>query len=374
MEIIPFNKPTIIGSELEYINNVINSDKTCSNGFYTKKCELFFEQKYLFTKTILTNSCTSALEMSALLIDLKADDEIIIPSFTFVSTANAFAKQGIKIIFADSKSDSPNIDETIIEKLITKNTKAIVIVHYAGIAVDMDKIIDLTQKYNLFLIEDSAQAINSFYKKRPLGSFGHLSAFSFHETKNIQSGEGGLLVINDKKLIEKAELLSNNGTNKAAFTRGEVDKYEWISIGSSFKPADTIAAHLYAQLINIDKIQAKRIDIWNRYFEKLNQITNIDIPVINDYATNNGHMFFITCKSEQIRNSLIEFLKTNNITATFHYQCLHKSPFYLQNNLTQSLPNAERFEKTLLRLPLYYDLSIKQVDFICKQIITFFNE
>ena len=374
MEIIPFNKPTTIGSELKYITNVFNSDKTCSDGSYTKRCELFFENKYKFTKTILTTSCTSALEISALLIDIKPNDEIIIPSFTFVSTANAFAKQGAKIIFADSKKYSPNINVDNIEKLITKQTKAIIIVHYAGISVDMDKILALTKKYNLFLIEDAAQAIDSYYNKKPLGSFGHLSAFSFHETKNIQCGEGGLLVINDKKLIDKAEILSNNGTNKAAFTRGEVDKYEWISIGSSYKPAETIAAQLYAQLENIDIIQKKRISIWNSYYNKLKDIPQISLPKIPDYASNNGHMFYFTCDTEEVRNNLIKHLKNKNITATFHYQCLHKSPFYTLNNKYKELVNAENFEKTLIRLPLYFELSDDDIDFISNKIKYFFEK
>ena len=374
MPLIPFNKPTIIGSELEYITNVINSDKTCSDGLYTKKCESFFENKYKFKKTILTTSCTTALEMSALLIDLKQGDEIIIPTFTYVSTANAFAKQGAKIIFADSKNNSPNIDVDKLEQLITDKTKAIVIVHYAGIAVDMDKIIAIIKKYNIFLIEDSAQAMDSYYKGRALGNFGHLSAFSFHETKNIQCGEGGLLVINDKKLINKAEIISNNGTNKAAFTRGEVDKYEWLNIGSSYKPADINAAHLFAQIENIDKIQKKRIDLWNRYYKNIIHITNIKLPFINDYATNNGHIFYIICTTENERNNLIKHLKLKNIIATFHYQCLHKSPFHTKNNKKIELPNAEGFEKTIVRLPLFYDLSFEQVDYISNEVISFFNK
>ena len=374
MELIPFNKPFIIGSELEYISSVINANNTCSDGIYTKKCESFFEDKYKFTKTILTTSCTTALEMSALLINIKPNDEVIIPSYTYVSTANAFAKQGAKIIFADSKKDSPNIDENKIEQLITKRTKAIVIVHYAGIAVDIDKIITITKKHNLFLIEDSAQSINSYYKNKPLGSFGHLSAFSFHETKNIQCGEGGLLVINDKRLINRAEIISNNGTNKAAFIRGDVNKYEWLNIGSSYKPADTIAAHLFAQLENIDIIQKKRIEIWNSYYNKLKDIPQISLPKIPDYASNNGHMFYFTCKTEDIRNNLIKHLKNKNITATFHYQCLHKSPYYTLNNKVIKLPNAEKFEKRLIRLPLYFELSDDDIYFISNEIKYFFEK
>ncbi len=370
---IPFNKPTIIGSELEYISNVINSDKTCSDGFYTKKCESFLEHKYKFTKTILTTSCTSALEMSALLIGIEKGDEVIIPSFTYVSTANAFAREGAKIIFADSKNNSPNIDEDKIEQLITNKTKAIVIVHYAGIACNMNKIMSIANKHNIYIIEDAAQAINSYYKNKALGSFGHLSAFSFHETKNIQSGEGGLLIVNDKNLIEKADIISNNGTNKAAFIRGEVNKYEWLNIGSSYKPSDINAAYLFAQIENIDKIHQKRIDLWNRYYKNFKEISNIKLPFINEYATNNGHIFYIICESEEQRKNLIKHLKEKDITATFHYQCLHKSPYYLSQNKAQQLVNAENFEKTIVRLPLFYDLSIEQVDYISNEVIKFFG-
>ena len=372
MKIIPFNKLTTIGNELNYIKNVISSDKTCSDGIYTKKCELFFETKYNFNKTILTTSCTSALEMSALLINIKPNDEVIIPSFTYVSTANAFAKQGAKIVFADSKPNSPNIDEHKIEQLITKNTKAIIVVHYAGISVDMDKILSIVKKYNLYLIEDAAQAINSFYKGKALGSFGNLATFSFHETKNIQCGEGGLLVVNDNNLVEKAEIISNNGTNKSAFIRGEINKYEWISIGSSYKPSDINAAHLFAQLENIDIIENKRINLWNKYYENLKNISDISLPKINSYATNNGHMFYFICKTETVRNSLIKHLKTKNIIATFHYQCLHKSPYYKLKNEIIELANCENFEKTLIRLPLYYELTFEQINYITNEIKNYF--
>ena len=372
---VSFNKIANFDSRNEYISTVINSNTTSANGSYTKKCESFFENKYNFNKTILTTSCTSALEMCALILDLKPKDEIIMPSFTYVSTANAFAKQGAKIIFADSKTNSPNIDEEKLEKLITKDTKAIVIVHYAGIAANMEKILKIAEKHNIYIIEDAAQAIDSYYKDKALGSFGHLSALSFHETKNIQCGEGGLLIINDKNLIQKAEIISNNGTNKGAFTRGEVDKYEWIGIGSSYKPSDIIAAYLLSQLENIELIQQKRIKLWNKYFKNLQDLKAKEIQIItpDSFSTINAHMFYLICRNEAERNMLITHLKTKNITATFHYQCLHKSPYYLINNTYNKLNNAEKFEKTIIRLPLFYNLTIEEVNYISNEVIEFFK-
>ncbi|MCB0513731.1 MAG: dTDP-4-amino-4,6-dideoxygalactose transaminase, partial [Bacteroidetes bacterium] len=270
---INFNKPYFTGKETEYIQQAVQSGKISGDGMFTKKCHQFFESKYGFKKCLLTTSCTDALEMAAILIDIKEGDEVIMPSFTFVSTANAFVLRGANIIFADSYFDNPNIDADAIEQLITPKTKAIVVVHYAGMACDMDKIIELANKYKLFVIEDAAQAIDSFYiskgTKKPLGSIGHLAAFSFHETKNIISGEGGMLVINDERFIERAEIIREKGTNRSKFFRGEVDKYGWVDIGSSFLPSDIIAAFLYAQLENLDAIQTKRKEIWNSYFEGL---------------------------------------------------------------------------------------------------------
>jgi len=287
-----------------------------------QKMSIIFERKYGFKKALLTTSCTDALEMCALLCDIKEGDEVIVPSYTFVSSALAFVRQGANIIFADSKSENPCIDEDKIEALITSNTKAIVIVHYAGVACDMDKIMALAQKYNLVVIEDAAQAIDSYYKGKPLGSIGHLSTFSFHETKNINSGEGGLLAINDEKYISRAEIIWEKGTNRAEFFRGEVDKYNWVDIGSSFLPSEIIAAYLWAQLENLKIIQNKRKLIWNNYYNGLRSwaIDNdIEVPNIPAYATNNGHMFYLTCKNIEQRTQIINYLKSKSILSVFHY-------------------------------------------------------
>ena len=320
---------------------------------------------------LLTSSCTDALEMCAILIDTKEGDEIIIPSFTFVSTANAFVLRGASIVFADSEIKTPNIDVSEIEKLISPKTKAIVCVHYAGIACDMDALMLLCKKHNLFLIEDAAQAIDSYYKGKPLGSFGHLAAFSFHETKNIISGEGGMLVINDPKFIERAEIIREKGTNRSKFFRGEIDKYGWVDIGSSFLPSDIIAAFLFAQIENLETIQQKRISIWNTYYELLKPMQEkglVSLPSLPEHATNNGHMFYLVCNSADERNALIQALKIQNIHAVFHYLSLHKSAYYISKHDGRELPNSDHFTECLLRLPFYYDLNNDQITRICKVI------
>jgi len=271
---IPFNKPYLSGNETDYIHQAVASGHISGNGMFTKKCQTFFEERWGFKKCLLTTSCTDALEMSALLLDIKPGDEVIMPSYTFVSTALAFVRQGAKIVFVDSREDHPNMDESLIEALITPQTRAIVPVHYAGMACDMDKIIALAEKYNLFVVEDAAQAIDSYYNGKPLGSMGHLGCFSFHETKNIQSGEGGMLAINDERFMKRAEIVWEKGTNRAEFFRGEVNKYGWVDIGSSFLPSDIIAAFLYAQLENLDDIQKRRKDIWNTYYDGLKPLAD----------------------------------------------------------------------------------------------------
>ena len=300
---IPFNKPFLTGKETHYIYEAVNSGKISGNGMFTKKCQDFFEETYGFKKCLLTTSCTDALEMAAILANIEAGDEVIVPSFTFVSTAIAFVRQGAKIIFADSYPDNPNIDADKIEALITPKTKAIVPVHYAGVACDMDKIMALADKYNLIVIEDAAQAIDSFYTgkdgiKRALGSIGHLAAFSFHETKNIISGEGGMLTINDDKYIHRAEIIWEKGTNRAEFFRGEVNKYGWVDTGSSFLPSEIIAAFLWAQIENLEIIQNKRKLLWETYYEGLQKssLNTITLPKTPDYASKNGHMFYIVTK------------------------------------------------------------------------------
>lgn len=365
---IPFNKPFIIGNELKYIEDAVKSGKISGDGIFTKKCQDFFQDKYSFPKVLLTTSCTDALEMAAILCDIKEGDEVIVPSYTFVSSANAFALRGAKIIFADSYSDNPNVDPESIEKLITPKTKAIVPVHYAGVACDMEKIMNLAKMYNLFVIEDAAQAIDSYYTfsngtKKALGSIGHFAAFSFHETKNIIAGEGGMLVINHPEYFERAEIIREKGTNRSAFFRGEVNKYGWVDIGSSFLPSEIIAAFLFAQLEHLDTIQQKRKQIWEHYYNSLQNLEKegfIKLPKIPNYATNNGHMFYIVCNSYEDRTSIIKHMKSKDIHPVFHYLSLNKSDYYLKNNDLFEMPNSDKFTDCLLRLPFYYELSAEE--------------
>lgn len=370
----PFNKPFLTGKETEYITQAVNSGKISGDGDFTKKCHKFFEQKYGFQKCLLTTSCTDALEMAAILIDTREGDEIIVPSYTFVSTVNAFVLRGAKIVFADSEPDFPNIDADKIEALITPRTKAIVPVHYAGVACDMDRIMELAAKYNLYVIEDAAQAIDSFYKGRPLGSIGHLAAFSFHETKNIISGEGGMLVINDPKFNDRAEIIREKGTNRSKFFRGEVDKYGWVDIGSSFLPSEIIAAFLYAQLENLDRIQEKRKAIWARYYEGLKDLQqDLMLPHVHAYATNNAHMFFVVTKDLDTRTALINWLRQHDVFPVFHYLSLHKSEFYAAEHDGRGLPYSDVYTECLMRLPFYYELSLAEVDHITGLIREFFQ-
>ena len=373
---IPFNKPYLTGKELQYIGEAVQSGKISGNGHFTKKCQHFFEEKYHFLRCLLTTSCTDALEMAAILCDIQVGDEVIVPSYTFVSTANAFVLRGAKIIFADSSTENPNLDADKVASLITSKTKAIVVVHYAGIACDMDKIMKIANENKLFVIEDAAQAVDSFYKGRPLGSIGHLSAFSFHETKNIISGEGGMLVINDERFEKRAEIIWEKGTNRSAFWRGEVDKYNWVDIGSSFLPSEIVAAYLYAQLENLEDIQSKRKQIWERYYEAfqiLEKENKLKLPFVPTYATNNAHMFYILTKSVEQRDNLIAFLKENNIYAVFHYISLHSSPFYKEKAGNVSLPISDKYSDCLVRLPLFYELTETQQELIIDKILEFFK-
>lgn len=378
---IPFNKPHLTGKETHYIYDAVHSGKISGNGKYTQKCQTFFESKYGFKKCLLTTSCTDALEMAAILANIQEGDEVIVPSFTFVSSAIAFIRQGAKVVFADSQGDNPNIDVNKIEDLITERTKAIVPVHYAGVACDMDTIMELSQKYNLIVIEDAAQAIDSYYigqdgVRKALGSIGHMAAFSFHETKNIISGEGGMLTINDSKFINRAEVIWEKGTNRAEFFRGEVNKYGWVDTGSSFLPSEIIAAFLWAQIENIEDIQKKRKYIWDKYYEAFNNIGIINIlPSIPTYATNNAHMFYLIFDNLDYRSSFIEHSKKNNVLSVFHYLSLHKSTYYELNNKERpNLKNSDFFADGLLRLPLYYDLSDLDIENVVKMVIQFFNK
>lgn len=371
---IPFNKPYITGTEITYVQEAIVSGKLSGDGSFTKKCHQFFEQKYGFTKVLLTTSCTDALELAAILLNIKDGDEVIMPSYTFVSTANAFVLRGAKIIFADSLLNHPNIDVSKVESLITQKTIAIVPVHYGGVACEMDELIAIANKYNLFVIEDAAQAIDSFYKGKPLGSFGHLAAFSFHDTKNIICGEGGMLVVNDAQFVKRAEIVREKGTNRSAFFRGEVDKYGWVDMGSSFLLSDILAAFLWGQLLEMEVIQTKRKKLWHIYYEKLSKIsTRIIIPQLNTNQTNNAHAFYIICKNLDERNSLIAYLKDKGIAAVFHYVSLHKSVFYADIHGNNPLPACEKFSDCLLRLPLFADLNENCVNEVCQAIIDFYQ-
>lgn len=374
---IPFNKPFLTGKEAHYMYQAVYTGKLSGNGEFTKKCQKFFEEKYGFKKALLTTSCTDALEMCAILCDVQPGDEVIVPSYTFVSSALAFVRQGAKIIFADSMSSNPNIDAEKLEALITPKTKVIVPVHYAGVACDMDRIMEIANKHNILVVEDAAQAIDSYYKGRPLGSIGHMSAFSFHETKNIIAGEGGLLAINDERFIRRSEILWEKGTNRSEFFRGEVNKYGWVDTGSSFLPSEVIAAFLWAQLENMELIQNRRKAIWEQYHEglkKLEEKSLVRLPEIPAYATNNAHMFYLVCRSLEERTALIKYLKENGVLSVFHYLSLHLSDYYTSNNTDiPNLPKCDHYADCLVRLPMYYELKDEEVQKIVGKIVEFYN-
>lgn len=375
--IIPFNKPHLTGKEAHYMYQAVAEGKLSGNGTFTKKCQQFFENRYGFKKCLLTTSCTDALEMAAILCDIQPGDEVIVPSYTFVSSALAFVRAGAKIVFVDSMTENPNIDAEQIEALITLRTKAIVPVHYAGVACDMDRIMEIAEKHKLIVVEDAAQAIDSYYKDRPLGSIGHMSAFSFHETKNIISGEGGMLCINDERFIRRAEIIWEKGTNRAEFFRGEVNKYGWVDMGSSFLPSEVIAAFLWAQLEQLDDIQSRRKHLWNLYYSCLSPLAShlppkVALPTIPDYATNNAHMFYLVCNNLEERTALIKHLKDNGILAVFHYLSLHSSPYYTDKYDGRELPECDRYADCLVRLPMYYELENENVKRICDLIQNYF--
>lgn len=380
---IDFNRPTLTGKEAHYMYQAVYNGKLSGNGMFTKRCQAWFEERYGFRKCLLTTSGTDALEMCAMLCDLQPGDEVIIPSYTFVSTALAFLREGAKVVFADSMKRNPNLDAETIEALITPRTKVIVPVHYAGVACDMDAIMTIANKHHLIVVEDAAQAIDSYYrspvtgKPLPLGAIGHLSAFSFHETKNITAGgEGGLLVVNDERFIRRAEIIWEKGTNRAEFFRGEVNKYGWVDMGSSFLPSEVNAAFLWAQLENIDAIQHKRKYIWETYQKRLKPLADkgcFSLPDIPDYATNNAHMFYLVLPSLEARTALIKYLKENGVGAVFHYLSLHSSEFYKSRHDGRELPECDRYADCLVRLPLFYDLTIEQVNTICDLIKTYYQ-
>ena len=371
---IPFNRPYIVGKELTYISEAVSNGHISGDGPFTKKCQVLMEKKFSAPKVLLTHSCTAALEIAAILINIQPGDEIILPSFTFVSTANAFVLRGAKLVFVDIRNDTLNIDETLIESHITKKTKAIVAVHYAGVACEMDTIMEIGSRHQIHVIEDAAQGVNATYKGKFLGTLGHLGCFSFHETKNFISGEGGALVINDNNLLERAEIIREKGTNRSKFLNGETDKYTWVDIGSSYLPSEIIAAFLYAQLEEADTITSKRKKIFQTYFQGLYGLAEsgkIRLPHTPSNIDGNAHMFYCIVKSSLERTKLIQFLKTKNIMAFFHYIPLHSSPmgkkYGYQNGV---LPMTENLATRVLRLPCYYEMTMDD----CKSVITSIHE
>lgn len=375
--IIPFNKPPYIGKESEYVLDAVNKGHISGDGEYTKRCAKRLEELSGTKRALLTTSCTHATEMAALLSDIKPGDEVIMPSYTFVSTADAFVLRGATPVFVDIRPDTMNIDETLIEDAITSKTKAIVPVHYAGVGCEMDTIMDIARRHNLTVIEDAAQAIASTYKGKALGTFGDFGCYSFHETKNISMGEGGALLIQNEDLIEPAEIIREKGTNRAKFFRGQIDKYTWVNYGSSYLPSDMNAAYLWAQLENIDIIQKKRLSVWNRYREGLSELEKkeyIEFGMIPDECTNNAHMFYIKVRDLETRTELISYLKEKGIMAVFHYVPLHSAPagrkfgrFNGEDRYTTK--ESER----LMRLPLFYSITEEEVEYIIEKLDRYYN-
>ena len=366
--LIKFNVPPVTGKEIEYIQDVITNNHLSGDGKYTKLCHRWLEKNTGAIKALLTTSCTHALEMAALLLDIKPGDEVIMPSYTFVSTANAFVLRGAKIVFVDIRPDTMNIDENKIERAISNRTKVIVPVHYAGVACEMDKIMEIANRHNLYVVEDAAQGLMARYKGRMLGTIGHLGTYSFHETKNFVSGEGGALLINDERFIERAEILREKGTNRSQFIRGQVDKYTWQDIGSSYLPSELNAAYLYAQLENIDLLFERRYKVWEKYYQELQPIANefnIQLPIIPDNVEHNGHIFYLKCKDKDTRDSLIDRLSKNNIQATFHYIPLHNAPAAKKVSVFSGRDRYTTIEsQRLLRLPLHQNISETMVELI----------
>ena len=375
---INFNKPHLTGKEAHYMYQAVFNCKLSGNGDFTKKCQSFFEQRYGYKKAILTTSGSDALEMAAILCSINPGDEVIVPSYTFVSSALAFVRERAKIVFADCCANNPNIDPDKLEELITPKTKAIVVVHYAGIACDMDKIMDIAHRHGVLVVEDNAQGLDSFYKGRPLGSIGDLGCISFHETKNITAGgEGGLLTVNDIQYARRAEIIWEKGTNRAEFFRGMVNKYGWVDTGSSFLPSEVNAAFLLAQLEELNTLQNRRKMLWGIYHEELAPLAAkgfFTLPDIPGYATNNAHMFYIVCRNIDERSALISFLKDNGIQACFHYLALHRSEYYTTHYTERpELPNCDRFADCLVRMPMYYELKEDEVKYITDKIKDFYS-
>jgi len=375
---INFNMPPFIGKEIEYIKEAIeNNQKLCGDGPFTKKCNTWFEEKFNTPKALLTTSCTHALEMAAILADIQPGDEVIAPSYTFVSTVNAFVLRGAKIVFVDIRPDTMNIDENLIEEAITDKTKAIIPVHYAGVSCEMDRILEIAKKYNLNVIEDAAQGVMSKYNGQALGAIGDFGTYSFHETKNYTMGEGGALLIQNKDHIERAEIIREKGTNRSKFFRGQVDKYSWVDIGSSYLPSELNAAYLYAQLEEAKMINDARLKTWNLYYEGLKELEDggfIELPVVPLHCEHNAHMFYIKCKDLEERTELVKHLKDSGIVAVFHYIPLHSAEagtkygrFHGEDKFTT------RESERLLRLPLYYGLEEEKTRYIIEKLMAFYK-
>ena len=375
---INFNVPTFTQKTTEYILDVFSEKHASGDGKYTKLCNKWFEDNYNCKKALLVHSGTAALEMTAIIADLKVGDEVIMPSYTFCSTANAFVLQGATPVFVDIRPDTLNIDETLIEQAITERTKAIVVVHYAGVACEMDTIMDIAKRHNLLVIEDAAQAFNSKYKGKQLGTIGDMGCFSFHETKNIMSGEGGLFVTNNVKFAEKAEIIREKGTNRSKFFRGQVDKYTWVEKGSSYLPSDVVAAYLYSVLEISEKIQQKRIEIWKNYynsFKILQAKGYVKLPYIPNYSTNNGHMFYLLFDSLEKRTKFISFLKENKIYAPFHYIPLHSAPAGIKYCKTATkMDVTNKISDALVRLPMYYDITENDIEKVINTVLSFWGK
>jgi len=373
---IPFNKIHLTGKEITYMSDAALSGKVSGDGPYTRACQDFIEQRYGFKKTFLTTSCTHAIELATLLIDIQPGDEVILPSYTFVSSATPFILRGAKIVFADSCAESPNIDIEQVKLLITPLTKAILAIHYGGIPCAIAELRALADEHRIFLIEDAAQAIDAYHNGKPVGSFGHLSMFSFHETKNITCGEGGLLIVNDERLISRAEILREKGTNRSLFARGETARYTWVDVGSSYVPSDMLAAFLLAQLESLDAIKQRRLSIWQQYYTAFNVLQNeklISLPYIGTEIKHNAHTFYFICQSANIRTSYINFMTGHGVQVQFHYIPLHDSPFYKKNHGYRELPMADSYKNCLVRLPLFYDLKKEEINKITKLTCQFFK-
>lgn len=373
---IPFNKPYIIGKELYYIAQAVLSGKISGDGIFTMKCNKFIEDRYSIKKVLLTTSCSSALDMSAILFNINQGDEVILPSYTFVSTANSFLVRGAKLKFIDIREDTLNIDEKKIERAITSRTKAIAVVHYAGISCEMDKIMDIAKRNNLLVVEDAAHGMESTYNRKYLGTIGDIGCYSFHETKNFTCGEGGAILINNEMFSERAEIIREKGTNRSKFFRREINKYTWIDIGSSYLLSEILSAFLYAQLENIERITKERLSLWKYYYDNLDDLEKkgfIRRPFIADNCTHNGHLFYILLEDSRARDLLLKYLRNKGILAIFHYLPLHLSPMGRKMGYkTGQLPVTEELSSRLVRLPLFYGLSRPEQDIVLDNLVNFF--